>query len=60
MFELILEWPRVSHTVQTVSQRLRRLRQRLVMPLAVAAVVFSGLAIYWSIRPPLFDVTEIA
>ena len=49
MFELILKRPTVSHTVQTVSQRLRRLLRRLVMPLAVAAVVFFGLGLYWSI-----------
>ncbi|MFH0344550.1 MAG: DUF2333 family protein [Chromatiales bacterium] len=30
------------------------------MPLAVAAVVFFGLAIYWSIRPDVFDVREVA
>ena len=60
MFEVILRWPMVSHTVQTVSQRLRRLLRRLVMPLAVAALVFFGLAIYWSIRPDIFDVREAA
>ncbi|MGH8657268.1 MAG: DUF2333 family protein [Gammaproteobacteria bacterium] len=60
MSELILNWPRVSHTVQTVSQRLHRLLRRLVMLFAVAAVVFFGLATYWSIRPPVFDVREIA
>ena len=60
MFELILKWPTVSHTVQTVSQRLRRLLRRLVMPLAVAAVVFFGLGLYWSIRPDTFDVREVA
>ncbi len=31
MFELILKWPTVSHTVQTVSQRLRRLLRHLLM-----------------------------
>ncbi len=30
------------------------------MPLAVAAAVFFGLAIYWSIRPDIFDVREVA
>ncbi len=60
MFELILRWPTVSRTVQTVSERLRRLLRRLVMPVAVAAVVFFGLAIYWSIRPDIFDVREVA
>jgi hypothetical protein len=40
MFELILRRPQVSHTVQAVSQRLRRLLRRLVIPLAMAAVVF--------------------
>ncbi|MBA3494055.1 MAG: DUF2333 family protein [Gammaproteobacteria bacterium] len=34
--------------------------RRLVMPLAVAAAVFFGLAIYWSIRPDIFDVREVA
>ena len=60
MFELILKWPGVSHTVQAASQRLRRLLRRLVIPLALAAVVFLGLAIYWSIAPPAFDVREVA
>ncbi len=60
MFELILKWPTVSHTVQTVSQRLRRLLRSLVIPLAVAALVFFGLALYWSIAPPVFDVREVA
>jgi len=48
MFELILKWPTVSHTVQTVSQRLRRLLRSFVIPLAVAALVFFGLGLYWS------------
>ena len=60
MFEIISQWPTVSHTVQAVSQTLRRLLRRLVIPLAVAAVVFFGLALYWSIRPALFDVREVA
>jgi len=59
MFELIGQWPTVSHTVQTVSQKLRRLWRRLVTPLALVAVVFFGLALYWSIRPALFDVREV-
>ncbi|MGH8613697.1 MAG: hypothetical protein ACREYF_17195, partial [Gammaproteobacteria bacterium] len=63
MFELILKWPRVSHAVQTVSESLRGLLRRLVMSLAVAAVVFFGLATYWSywsIRTPVLDVREVA
>ena len=60
MFEMILQWPPIYHTVQAVSQTLRRLLRRLVIPLAVAAVVFFGLALYWSIRPALFDVREVA
>ena len=60
MFEIISQWPPISHTVQAVSQTLRRLLRRLVIPLAVAAVVFFGLALYWSIRPALFDVREVA
>jgi hypothetical protein len=60
MFELTLQWPTVSHRVQAVSQTLRRLFRRLVIPLAAAAVVFFGLALYWSIRPALFDVREVA
>jgi hypothetical protein len=60
MFELIEQWPTVSHTVQTVSQILRRLLRRFVTPLALVAVVFFGLALYWSIRPALFDVREVA
>ena len=60
MFELIGQWPTVSHTVQTVSQILRRLLRRFITPLALVAVVFFGLALYWSIRPALFDVREVA
>jgi len=60
MLELTLKWPNVSHTVQAVSQKLHRLWRRLAIPLAVAAVVFFGLALYWSIRPALFDVREVA
>jgi hypothetical protein len=58
--EFILRWPRVSHTVQAVSEKLHRLWGRLVIPLALLAVVFFGLALYWSIRPALFDVREVA
>ncbi|MGH8478701.1 MAG: DUF2333 family protein [Gammaproteobacteria bacterium] len=43
-----------------MAQQPRRLLRRLVMPLAVAAAVFFGLAIYWSIRPDIFDVREVA
>ncbi len=60
MFELMLKWPTVSHTVQTASQRLRRLLRRLVLPLAVAAVMFFGVALYWNIAPPVFDLREVA
>ncbi len=60
MLELILQWPSVSRGAHAVSQTLRRLFRRLVIPLALAAVVFFGLALYWSIRPALFDVSEVA
>ncbi|MGQ0591788.1 MAG: DUF2333 family protein [Gammaproteobacteria bacterium] len=43
-----------------MSEGLRRLWRRLVIPLALVAVVFFGLALYWSIRPALFDVREVA
>ncbi|MDQ3775331.1 MAG: DUF2333 family protein [Pseudomonadota bacterium] len=43
-----------------MSEKLHRLWGRLVIPLALLAVVFFGLALYWSIRPALFDVREVA